>query len=474
MSSPTPIWTGLQRSLTFPRRFSLKELLSSSCAVLSLTLAPLALAEEPNPPALTHPRAEASLSKKAHTPIGLSPLHISTSTWSRFESRSGYEALGVARERFQEGNSVFYRARLGLRTSALQLSPGLRATIHFTPQVGGKWGLHDSTEEAELGVHEAFFRVHGKQGSFEAGRLFLSYGEGRLIGGYNWHENGRAFDGARARWSFGRAFLDGFFTLTRPSGLGLGHSAHAGQEQSATPRYFWGLYAGLGPLLGKRLQLDTYLLGLSQFAASAPESSSTHAERDATELTWGARFKQTTQHFDYRVEAGVQLGHRARASAPALTQSVFAYHADAELGLTFAPRFRLAFQAAIASGDDPNTERNESWNELFPSTHQFLGLMDVIGVRSNIAHGALHLTAPLTGSLDAALDAHVFSRLQSGGLGQVGESLFAGYEMDAHLDQHIGRFGHLRGLYGLFLPSEQHYVTSQAAHYVELQGGIVF
>jgi hypothetical protein len=39
--------------------------------------------------------------------------------------------------------------------------------------------------------------------------------------------------------------------------------------------------------------------------------------------------------------------------------------------------FRIGVEGLVASGDDLSTpDRDEGWNELYPTTHKWLGLMD--------------------------------------------------------------------------------------------------
>ncbi len=154
-----------------------------------------------------------------------------------------------------------------------------------------------------------------------------------------------------------------------------------------------------------------------------------------------------------------------------------AYQAEAEIGFALTETMRLGVGGNIASGDDTSsTTSNEAYNELFPTTHKWLGLMDVIGTRTNIASGFFKFTAGLTRSLTVSLDGHLFARPAQGGLGRAAGSTsgFAGGEFDLQLLQKLGKWGSLRGLYGIFLANGAHYATSEPAHYVEVQGGIDF
>lgn len=412
-------------------------------------------------------------------PPSLLPVEATTSTWTRFESRSNYDTLGVSRGRFLEGDAFFYRARLGLRTNPLDLGNGVTGLVQFSPQASGRLGSVGTTTERPLGIYEGYFRFQGERASFDGGRFMMNYGDALVIGNLDWNQPGRAFDGFRARYAFEGAFIDGFVTLTARDGLtpAEGHPTVT-EPFLGGDVYFWGLYAGLGPLVAKGLELDVYALGLSNVKTeglpSADDPTVSLTRGGATEVTLGARVKQKVGALDYRLEAGTQVGTRPITGTTGGSQDVFAYQADGEIGFTLGSRLRLALNGVVASGDDPNTQDAEGWFELFPTGHKFLGLMDIIGPRTNVASGVFKGTAHLTDSLLFLLDAHVFTRLEDGGLGQTGTDKFAGYEVNTQLMQKIGAPGRLRGLYGIFIPNAGYYASGDPAHYVEIEAGIVF
>lgn len=412
-------------------------------------------------------------------PPSLLPLQVTTSTWTRFESRTNYDRLGVSRGRFLEGDAFFYRARLGFRTNPLDLVDGLKGSVQFSPQASGRFGLHGTTTESQLGIYEGYVRIEGSVASFDAGRFMMNYGDSLVIGSLDWNQAGRAFDGLRSRLRWGDVFVDGFLTLTSLDGLQIaeGHPTVTGAFLGGDS-YFWGLYSSLGALVTPGFDLDVYLLGNSNVAASGipavDDPNVLLARGGATEVTLGTRLKQKVKEFDYRLEAGLQAGTRALPGAVAVTRDVLAYQVDGEVGYLLHPKFRLGLNGLIASGDDPNTDVIEGWRELYPTGHKFLGLTDVIGARTNVASAVLKASLSVTDSLKALLDAHVFTRLEQGGLGQVGANKLAGYELNTQLVQKLGAPGHVRGLYGLFIPQAGHYAANDLAHYVEIEGGLVF
>jgi hypothetical protein len=449
----------------------------------------IAPAPPPQPPAVAVavPVAPPPPVSPAWSPV------LSGSYFTRYELRSGYDDLNISsatsRQRFLEGDAFFYRLRFGIGTGLLDLGQGLKVGLQFTPQATGTFGNLTSTPgaantiiDANLGLHEGFARVQGAHARFDAGRFELNYGDGVLLGNLDWNEIGRSFDGARVRISESptSAWLDVFATLLdegRPDfprggqldtspGIGLGDT------------YLLGAYGAFGPAITKGLDLDAYSFvrawGTAKNLRVTPANamSPTYRRENATEATFGARAKQKIGLFDYRAEAGVQTGSRPRA-VPAVnamtpaTQTVqdvnvLAYHADLELGVSFAEdKFRVALEGIYASGDDPSTpNKNEGFDELYGTPHKFLGLSDAFAQagqkRTNVASGVLHLTAAATKTLSFQADGHIFARPERSAqfFTQRG---FAGGEVDVAAVLLLAKGLKLRGTYAIFMPNSDLY-----------------
>jgi hypothetical protein len=251
--------------------------------------------------------------------------------------------------------------------------------------------------------------------------------------------------------------------------------------------YFYGAYAMVGPAIAETLALDIYALGLTTGPKDVADAAGGLYHVDTATLgTLGGRVKQKVGSFDYRLEAGLQVGSTAGtppagappapAGASGDSLETFAYQADGEVGISPIKELRLALGGVLASGNDPTTtDKMEGWNELFPTGHKFLGLMDVIGARTNVASGFFVVQADVTPSTRLSLDSHLFARVEDGGLGRVpGSDAFAGIELNAQAVQKFGKFAYARGLYGAFIPGSGHYLEDVTAHYVELQAGLKY
>jgi len=150
-------------------------------------------------------------------------------------------------------------------------------------------------------------------------------------------------------------------------------------------------------------------------------------------------------------------------------RSVFAYNVEGELGVKFAPGFRAAGYGAYASGENGSGKLN-NWDELYPTTHMFFGLMDIIGIRSNIADAALRLSYASPATMVFRLDVHNFFRPQDANAVAMGkQNGYVGSEANLNVIHKLGKGLTLRGLYGVFVPNEDIYPSDSTAHYVELE-----
>lgn len=404
---------------------------------------------------------------------------VTASFFSRLESRTNYAGLGVVTPRSEEGDATFFRARMGFQTRRVDFGDGLFGAALLEPQASGVWGATGTTTEPRLGIFQAYLTLGGDRFSFEAGRFRLHYGDGIVLGDPNWRETGRAYDGARAKLRLGPAYVDGFATATAPRGAtpaeGLGLASGG---LFAGDSYLWGFYAGLGELVRPGFEFDAYLIGVSQARADSTPSdlsnpdSPTLRRGGATGLTIGARAKEKIGRFDYRLEAGFQTGGRLGSDGRA--SSVLAYQATGELGFELFRKLRAGLEAGLASGDDPATAAREDWDALHPNGHRWLGLMDIIGARTNIETLVLRLSSPLGERFTVLADGHLFARLRPGGFGQVGDSRFAGAEIDTQILYQLGKPAHLRGLFATFLPGSGHYASNDPAYYVEAEVNVRF
>jgi hypothetical protein len=441
------------------------------------------------PPALAPPPAAPAWS----------PVYTG-SFFTRYELRQGFDNAGVQRSpRFIDGDAFFFRTRFGIGTGPIDLGNDIKVSLQFTPQASGVLGsLANTTTDFNLGLHEGYMRVGGNYVRLDTGRFELNYGDALVIGNLDWNETARSFDGLRSRISKSptSAWLDLFGTVVREGRqlpVPLAKAADGDQ-------YFVGAYAALGPAITAGLDLDVYLL--AQIWAETEQSlviantmpPATYRREGAGQVTFGARVKQKIKMLDYRLEAGVQGGTRTfDPTAPAMGATpptvspavdVLAYHADLELGVALVPdKFRVSVEGVYASGDDPSTtDKNEGWDELFPTAHKWLGLTDAFVLRgikrTNVGSGVLHVTAVPVKNLTIQADGHLFARLEKLSTAPGAQTGMAGGEVDIGVVYQLAKGLKARGMYGVFLPDGTFYPTAAAlagnagsdpVHFLELE-----
>lgn len=403
----------------------------------------------------------------APSPVG---LEVSGYGFTRFERYSGYGATAPAVNK----DWVRYRFNLGLTTTPITLKDDMALTFKLTPQLGGFWNIGgDTTEDPALGLHEGFMKVKGSGWSLEAGRFEMAYGDELVIGPVGWNHIGRAFDGARFRKMLPKdAWVDVFATqLDEGTATGL-----TGDELAAGDRYFMGVYAGLGNLIMKGLELDAYLFDVRSPTWSVTVSDVTATQNGGDELTLGLRAKGKASLVDYRLEAGYQLGSTPIVGNDTTPLGRAGMQADAELGvnLEVLKGLRVGLEGFYASGDNTDTtDINEAWNPLFPTAHKWLGLMDFVdskGGRSNIMGGAFHLKLGILEPLSLVLDAHSFSRPVPQADGSVDRPR-GGMELDTGLIYKLGKQVSFRCAYDLFMKVEEDKASTDEAplSFVELE-----
>lgn len=491
----------------WPRRAcALRAGVTCSAVLVSAVFAPVAMASDAAPAAHAASAAHGSHDYGAPAPAAASqkpldpfPLTMSAFFFTRFELRDGYDRLGVSQGRFLEGDTSVYRARVGLRTAPIDIGAGQRVQLQFTPQAAGFVGNTPSPGEASaLAMFEGYIHLANDAFTLDVGRFSMNYGDAYVIGDPDWNQGGRSFDGARTRIAPKGSdyFVDVFATQVDERGLspfpGSGAKA-AGPDTApgAGDVYFTGVYADVGGLLTEGLTLEPYALAKIWPATQGlpvsddPTKPGTADTKSAALLTLGARVKYHTGPVDYRVEGGVQGGSRIKGAGTQHTlagtlQHKQAYSAVGEVGLSLLDQhLRLALEGNYASGDDSSTATDdEGWDELFPTAHRALGLMDVmVGTdlqkRRNIYSGAAKVEAKTTRSTVLRLDAHLFGRPRA----PTGRSAYSGAELDAQAIWSVGRAVKLRGLYGAFFPGSNAFpaanatipANDQVAHYFEAE-----
>ena len=378
------------------------------------------------------------------------PIEVGGSFFTRYEMRQNYDPIGGS-----STDMVRYRSRLDLDTAPLSIAGDLDLSLRFSPQASGLWHVGgDGLDDVSLGLHEGSIVLTTPTLRAEVGRFEMVYGDHLVIGNVGWHQTGRSFDGARFRLSphENKDFWIDFFGTLLMEGLTEGPT---GNRLGAGDEVFLGVYGALGETLGEGFILDGYVL-----AQIWPEVM---GRATASQATIGARVKHRAGALDYRLEAGLQLGSRPAAAGD--NPSVLAYHGDLELGVRAAEdKFRVSLEGLYASGDDPTTAGDaEGWDQLFPTAHKWLGTMDVVGGRSNVAGGAVHVSYQVSQAVRLGLDGHAFLRPET----PDDVDAYLGSELDLGALWKIGNGLGLRAGGGVFLPAD--HFADEPLYFTELE-----
>jgi hypothetical protein len=208
-----------------------------------------------------------------------------------------------------------------------------------------------------------------------AGRQELLLGSQRLISPLEWANTRRTFEGVRAFWQGEKLDVDLFWV--QPVIIDNTRFDYADHNQN-----FAGAFVTYRP--EKKEAIDLYYLYLDNHNTTAVKGIVT---APTTVHTLGSRYSGNRDGFLWDAEGMLQLGDRgsSQTRAGAVT---------AGLGKNFA---NLPMNPTVwayydwASGDgNPNAGSYNTFNQLFPFGHYYLGFIDLVG-RQNVRDWNFHL-----------------------------------------------------------------------------------
>lgn len=300
--------------------------------------------------------------------ITLQLIERTEARWDRdFNLDRGDDSLGIDQ-----------RARLGLQAAWAD-----RFGILLEFQDVRPWGAEGTTARTVplTGMHQAFADLWICPGfEVRVGRQELAYGEERLLGGLDWSQHGRAFDGA-----FGRISPDTRLTIDL-FGLRLAEQVQPkGEPVRITGAWMTGVYGRWRP---GAFDLDLYTLYIND-----PDAR-TQPRPSQTLLTVGARGVGRLGGLTVTGEAVGQYG-RTRANDAADPQTVQAFAAALRAVYAFDAKIRpyLGAEVTHASGGQGDDGTDHTFRQLFPTGHGHLGYADLVGwqnVQAIKASGGLH------------------------------------------------------------------------------------
>ena len=337
----------------------------------------------------------------------------------------------------------------------------------------------DGPEADSIDLHQAYVTFGNHKEfplSVKIGRQELVYGDERLIGAFAWNNIGRVFDAAKARWQ--NPWFAADFFVSRPV-IPEDETFNVNNDYD----YFSGVYA-TSTKIPKHL-FEAYFLSRNASAeAIAAEPSPQFPQPSARDIyTAGLRLKSNPGdlgNFDYTFESAGQFGNfrDPRGGAPAERLDHVAYMVVAQGGYTFTDAWskpRLALEYAHGSGDsDPQDDKHETFENLFPTNHKFYGYMDFLSLQNLHDIRAIFQLKPHP-RVSLSVEGHGFwladthdslyavNGLARGGTGSTpgtgygvnpGYSHFVGTELDVIGGVALTRFAQLEVGYGHFFAGD--------------------
>lgn len=354
----------------------------------------------------------------------------------RLEARFNHHfGLDAAELRYggavDEGDIFTQRSRVGVEATKGKLSARL------TLQHSARWGdfRGDQFTIPPLYLYEGWMRYEASEQVFiELGRFRLDYGEQRVLGSAQWTLVARSWDGVRLGVRPGELLeVDLFGVKMRDAQEGFlrGDAYLAGAYSVFTE-----------PVPGLLNTVDIYLLYDHRDGVPAPGEIRRNLGMAGVRIDGGVSI------VGLEGEAGYQFGRLCDLDAQGCVgegRPIHAYFFDLELGLGL-PLIRPFVGFSMASGDDPETDGIEGYDPMYGTGHKWLGLMDIIGGRTNLREFRVGAAMSVQ-DFGIRLVAHDFTRLQP----QVEN---VGQEVDLVLSYQVGDGLSVELGHGLFIPRE--------------------
>lgn len=240
--------------------------------------------------------------------------------------------------------------------------------------------------ENRFDVHQLFLDLtlydHQPRVVLRFGRQELRYGRERLVSPFDWGNTRRRFDGVKVMLRAPTYDWDLWYVRPIPNDLTL--ARHRKPDKYDEDAHFYGSWFTWHGWPDHGLGL--YFLALRNTADLTNANGRTG---DLSLYTLGGRFWGRRGNWDYDTELAGQWGSFAG-------DRIQAWAWAAEAGHTFSalparPRLGVGFD--LATGDDDRTDEvHQTFNQLFPLGHAWLGYIDLVG-RQNIVAANVNLSA---------------------------------------------------------------------------------
>jgi hypothetical protein len=292
--------------------------------------------------------------------------------WLRFTGELRDRVEGYQNASFKPNNSDLYdlyRLRVGMLlqpVSWLRLFVATQDSRVFErspkiPPYQNTWDINQAY--IELGTTE----VDGF--GARVGRQEFFFGNGRLIGNSWWSNVSRSFDAVRVDYQKRDYRVDVFASSVVIARDGVIDHHNQGNN-------LYGIYGTIKNKLGKNSQFEPYTFWHVQQGATLKTGKLGHLDQ----WTYGLRLLgELPANFDYRTEMAIQRGDLGPASIKAWTGH---WLIGNTIPTIWTPRPFLEYDYASGDNNSKNLSTTGTFDPIYPSTHDKLGLADQVGWRN--------------------------------------------------------------------------------------------
>jgi len=297
-------------------------------------------------------------------------LKVNVEMRYRLEARDDFDFS----ERLDD-TDTFHLLRTRLMLDA-NLSDSIRAFVQlqdsriFDTTSANRFSI---TFRDEFDLRQAYVDLKVKEISealtLRAGRQELSYGDQRLVGGFDWSNVAQSFDGVKLIYADKKFSIDGFLTekviidRANPNNWYDDNEGFHG---------FYATYKGIDKHL-----LDLYYLYRN---TSEPVAMGPNGTRKLDESTVGLRVRgDKVNNFDYTLEYAYQFGEFGSLDVKA--HALIALAGYTFNGHPWKPRLGLEWDFASGDKDSTDSQRN-TFDNLWPTNHLHYGYIDLVSLQN--------------------------------------------------------------------------------------------
>ena len=370
---------------------------------------------------------------------------------TRFEAWDGF-GFGAT----TPGNQDAFLLTRALAHADLHVGRSLRFFVEGkTAQVLGRDqlpGLRRGLDQDSLALQQAFADYYVLSGDengdgslrIRAGRQMFLFGTQRFVSPLPWANTLRTWDGISALYRTGPWEVQGFASWFVPVQKRDFNDSNEDLE-------LYGVYATRKPGKGER-GYDVYVLGNTRPNVTVNGTSGNERRHTLGLRTWGSAGRLGDGALDAEFEGAYQFGEVGDNGVTAWSVTgVLGYRPDE---WRWQPRFFVGVDAA--SGDAQNGGHVQTFHQLFPLGHAYLGLADAFG-RQNIFAVQIGSQLKLAKATKLQLVAHTFRAVESadgfynvgGGRARAGQlgGRELGHEIDLLVNHKVNRHVSLYGGY---------------------------